>query len=56
MQIYLIDVTGKLVEKQNLTDGKLKLDVSNYTTGLYMYSVIGNANQTLKSGKITVSH
>jgi hypothetical protein len=55
-QIVVFDVTGKLVEKQNLTDGKLKLDVSNYTTGLYMYSVIGNANQTLKSGKITVSH
>ena len=55
-QVVIFDVTGKLVEKQNLTEGKLKLDVSNYTTGLYMYSVIGNANQTLKSGKITVSH
>jgi hypothetical protein len=55
-QVLVYDITGKLVEKQNLTDGKLKLDVSNYNTGLYMYSVIGNANQTLKSGKITVSH
>ncbi|MEO6302440.1 MAG: T9SS type A sorting domain-containing protein [Bacteroidia bacterium] len=54
--VVIYDVTGKLVEKQNLTDGKLKLDVSNYTTGLYMYSVLGNNNQTLKSGKITVSH
>lgn len=55
-QVFIYDVTGKLVEKQNLIDGKVKLDVSNYNTGLYMYSVIGNANQTLKSGKITVSH
>ena len=55
-QVVVYDITGKLVEKQNLTEGKLKLDVSNYNTGLYMYSVIGNANQTLKSGKITVSH
>jgi len=55
-QVVIFDDTGKLVEKQTLTEGKLKLDVSNYTTGLYMYSVIGNANQTLKSGKITVSH
>jgi hypothetical protein len=55
-QVAVYDVTGKLVAKQNLTEGKLTLDVSSYTTGLYMYSVIGNANQTLKSGKITVSH
>jgi len=55
-QVLVYDITGKLVEKQNLIEGKLKLDVSNYNTGLYMYSVIGNANQTLKSGKITVSH
>lgn len=55
-QVVVYDITGKLVEKQNLNEGKLKLDVSNYNTGLYMYSVIGNANQTLKSGKITVSH
>lgn len=54
-QVLVYDITGKLVEKQNLIEGKLKLDVSNYNTGLYMYSVIGNANQTLKSGKITVS-
>ncbi len=55
-QVAVYDVTGKLVAKQNLTEGKLTLDVSSYTTGLYMYSVIGNANQTLKTGKITVSH
>ncbi len=55
-QVLVYDITGKLVEKQNLTEGKLKLDVSNYNIGLYIYSVIGNANQTLKSGKITVSH
>lgn len=55
-QVAVYDVTGKLVVKQNLTEGKLTLDVSAYTTGLYMYSVIGNANQTLKTGKITVSH
>ena len=55
-QVLIYDITGKLVEKQNFIDGKLKLDVSNYNTGLYMYTVIGNANQTLKSGKVTVSH
>ncbi len=54
--IAVYDVTGKLVEKQNLIEGKLKLDVSAYTNGLYIYSLIGSNNQALKTGKITVSH
>lgn len=54
--VLVYDVTGKLVEKQNLNEGKLKLDVSDYTNGLYIYSVIGSNNQALKTGKITVSH
>ena len=55
-QIILHDITGKLVEKQNLSEGKLKLDVSSYSAGIYMYSVVGSNNQTFKTGKITVSH
>ncbi len=54
--VSVFDVTGKLVAKHNLVDGKLTLDVSNYNNGIYMYNVVGNNNQTLKSGKITVSH
>lgn len=54
--ILVYDITGKLVEKQNFTDGKLKLDVSGYSTGLFIYTIIGNNNQTLKTGKVTVSH
>ena len=55
-QVLIYDVTGKLVEKQNLNDGKLKLNVTDYTTGLYIYSIIGTSNTTLKTGKLTVSH
>jgi len=54
--VVIYDVTGKMVETQNLNEGKLKLDVSNYNTGLYIYNVVGSKNQTLKTGKITVSH
>lgn len=54
--VLIYDVTGKLVDSQTITDGKLKLNVSTYNNGLYTYSVIGNANQTLRTGKITVSH
>jgi hypothetical protein len=54
-QAMIYDVTGKLVEFQNFNDGKIKLDVSSYNKGLYFYTVTGNNNQKLKSGKITVS-
>ncbi len=54
--VLIYDVTGKLVDTQTITDGKLKLNVSAYNNGLYTYSVIGSANQTLRTGKVTVSH
>ncbi|MBA2613784.1 MAG: T9SS type A sorting domain-containing protein [Bacteroidetes bacterium] len=54
--VLIYDITGKLIEKQNLIDGKLKLNVSTYNSGLYTYSVIGSNNQNLKTGKVTVTH
>jgi len=53
--ISVYDITGKLVEKQNLAEGKLKVDVSSYNKGIYLYTVSSGENRTLKSGKITVS-
>jgi hypothetical protein len=50
------DVTGNLIGSQDFNEGKLKLDVSNFSTGLYMYSIIGAENKSLKSGKISVCH
>ncbi len=54
-QVSIFDITGKLIEKQNLNDGKVKLDVSSYNKGLYLYVITSGNNKTLKSGKITVS-
>lgn len=54
-QVSVYDITGKLVEKQNLNEGKLKVDVSSYNKGLYLYTVSSDDNRILKSGKITVS-
>jgi hypothetical protein len=54
--ITVFDITGKLVEKYVLTDKKLKLEVSNYRTGLYLYTVTNKNNETLKTGKLTISH
>ncbi|MES2680693.1 MAG: T9SS type A sorting domain-containing protein [Bacteroidota bacterium] len=54
--VLVYDVTGKLVEKQSFVNGKIKLDVSTFNNGLYIYSVINNNGETLKSGKVAVSH
>lgn len=54
-QVSIFDITGKLVEKQTLTEGKAKMDVSSYNKGLYLYSISTGEGRTLKSGKITVS-
>ena len=54
--IEIIDLTGKILEVATFTDGKLKLDVSKYNTGLYLYRVTGSNKQSLKTGKFTVTH
>ena len=54
-QVSIYDITGKLVEKQLLNDGKIKVDVSSYNKGLYLYTISSGDNTSLKSGKITVS-
>ncbi len=53
-EVHVFDITGKLVEKQNF-DGSLKLDVSGYNKGLYIYSVLNQNGETVKSGKLTVN-
>lgn len=54
-QVSVYEVTGKLIEKQNLNEGKLKLDVSAYNKGLYFYTVSDASGQKIKSGRFTVS-
>lgn len=53
--VSIYDITGKLVDKQTMTDGKVKVDVSSYNKGLYIYVISASNNKALKSGKITVS-
>ena len=54
--VSIYDITGKLVNRETFVDGKIKLDVSTLNTGLYIYSVSGSNNRTLKTGKVTVNH
>jgi hypothetical protein len=53
--VSIYDITGKVIDKQNLVDGKSKVDVSSYMKGLYLYTISSSDNRILKSGKITVS-
>lgn len=53
--VQIFDITGKLVEKQTLVDGSLKLDVSDYTKGLYLYSLLNQSDEVVKVGKLTVN-
>lgn len=54
--IEITDLTGRVIEKATFAEGKLKLDLTNYHTGLYVYSVYGSSHQSLKTGKFTVTH
>jgi hypothetical protein len=54
--LEVIDLTGKVVERVAFNDGKAKVDVSKYYTGLYLYSVTDKNNQRIKTNKFTVTH
>jgi Secretion system C-terminal sorting domain len=53
-KVCLYDVTGKLVEKYNLFEGKLNVDLTSFYKGLYIYTLLTEDGTKLKSGKITV--
>lgn len=55
-ELFVYDVTGKMIEKQSFVSGKLKLDVSSYNNGLYIYSILNDKGQNVKTGKLAVSH
>lgn len=54
--IEIVDLTGKILETTAFNDGKLKLDVTKYNTGLYFYRVTGANKQSLKTGKFVITH
>jgi len=55
-QVSVYDITGKIIAKQLFTDGKAKLDVSDLNSGLYIYAITDNGNNSIKTGKLTVNH
>lgn len=54
--VEVMDITGKLVNTYPVIMGEAKMDVSNFNNGVYFYQVKTSTNETVKSGKFTVSH
>lgn len=55
-QVAVYDITGKLVDKQVLTEGKVKVSTAELQSGLYIYTVTNRSNEQLKTGKLTINH
>lgn len=53
--ISVYDINGKLIENKSF-NGSLKLDVSNYSNGIYTYKITAADNSVLKSAKFSVAH
>jgi hypothetical protein len=53
--VMVYDVTGKLVDKAEMNNGQLHLNVSSFAPGVYSYKVIAADNKTLKTGKLTIA-
>jgi len=54
--IEIYDVTGKRVASAPFNGVWAKADVSDLQNGLYLYTVKGQGNQALQSGRISVIH
>jgi hypothetical protein len=54
-EVRIFDLTGKLVETKTLAEGNLKLDVTAYNKGVYLYTVLNQSGEAVKTGKLTVN-
>jgi len=54
--VVVYDLTGKKLDTQNFSNKLATIKTTNLLSGIYFYEIKDNANQTLKSGKFSVSH
>ncbi|MBI3520095.1 MAG: T9SS type A sorting domain-containing protein [Bacteroidetes bacterium] len=54
-KIITFDVTGKIVATETMEMGKVKLNVNNLSSGVYMYHAVDKNNQVLSTGKFNVN-
>lgn len=49
--IQLMDMTGRVIVNENLTDASNSISVAELSAGVYLYRIIGDKNNTTASGK-----
>lgn len=53
--IAIYDITGRLIENLSLQNKEAKLNVEDYSNGIYIYSICNENGTAISSGKFSVS-
>lgn len=53
--VAVYDITGRLIENINLQNKEAKLNVEDYSNGIYIYSICNENGQAVSAGKFSVS-
>lgn len=53
--IEIIDVTGKLVRREKVSETNYQIDLNTLVTGIYLYQIKSTENQVLRTGKLLVN-
>ncbi len=54
--VKIMDITGREVAQVNFDINQAQVDVRNYKAGIYLYQILDNQGNLIKSGKITVNN
>ncbi len=54
-KVIALDVTGKVIATEIVEMGKAKMNLTNLSSGVYIYQVVDKSNQVLKTGKFNVT-
>lgn len=55
IKVVIMDVTGKVMTTEQFEMGNAKLNVSNYSAGMYLYNVLNKNNEVLARDKFNVA-
>ena len=54
-KINILDITGRIIEVLNIDASDTHLNISEYSNGIYIYQIISDDGEMIKSGKFNVS-
>jgi hypothetical protein len=54
VKVIALDLTGKVLTEETIELGKAKINLTNFSAGVYMYQVVNKNNEVLKAGKFSV--